>query len=301
MENLNSENTQKHAQLIRPWHYAVGIAVVVIALVAFFVPRMPDKADKENTPQTVTGYSVLDKGDLQFELMAEINGELEKTNLDYSGVQSVRVQQTADLDGDGNQDCLILWWTGGNCNGCEGVDLVYYSQDDNSFHKIEDIVATEVEEWKGKPSLVERRGISIAYYVLEDGHLKKVEDKTADVGKTIWKRSRADLFPVVDEMSEDKELWFDMDGDGEDEMLTFGHDNSHANMYGNNFYLTRISWSNGRTVDSDVLPIAGEEICILEHPTNGLHDFLTDNKLFRWNGSQYEQWHFDGKKLTKES
>ena len=104
---------------------------------------------------------------------------------------------------------------------------------------------------------------------------------------------------MADEASEDKEVWFDIDGDGEDEMLMFSHDCSHANNFGQDMELSRISWSDGHVIERDALPFGGETFVFLNQSTNGMHDMLIDNSaLFRWSGNQYEYWQFDGKKLT---
>lgn len=249
--------------------------------------------------RVVTGYSVLDKGDFLYSLMAEINGDLVETKLDYPEMAGINVEKTADFDGDGNQDCLLSWYTGGNCEDCSGTDLIFYNQEDRTFHRIENITTTDTEEWKGKISLVEQGSTTFKRFVLEDGQLKTVEDKTANVGKIIWKCERKDLFPVEDEDSEDKYAFFDIDGDGEDDTIVFGHDSSHANMYGINMYINKIYWSRLVTSEEYIGLWSGESFSILENTTNGIHDMLIDGGLFRWNGSQYEMWHFDGKKLTK--
>ena len=302
------------------WPYILGICLVVIALAIVFFTKSQDNAgtedeqleqpelvdaveeEEEEIIKTVTAYSVLNRGDYELYLMADINGELVDTKLHYSDIVSLDIVKTADFNGDGNQDCLVCWFTGGNSSECYGTNLVYYSQEDGAFHQIENISAVEVEEWKGKPSLIKQAGISFTRYVLEEGQLKEAESKTADVGETVWKRTREELFPVKDEDSEDVETWFDMDDDGEDEMLVFGHESSHANNWGEDMYLCRIKWNDGeRTVEADALPWPGEDFVILSHTTNDMHDILVSNWLFRWNGSNYERWLYNGKELTPVS
>lgn len=300
------------------WPYILGICLVAIAIaVVVFITKSHDNAGTEDEQleqpesveaveeeeiKTVTAYSVLDRGDYELYLMADINGELVDTKLHYSGIVSLDIVKTADFDGDGNQDCLVSWFTGGNSSECYGTNLVYYSQEDDAFLQIEDISAVEAEEWKGKPSLIKQADISFTRYVLEEGQLKEVEAKTADVGETVWKKTREELFPVKDEDSEEVETWFDMDDDGEDEMLVFGHESSHANNWGEDMYLCRIKWNDGeRIVEADALPWPGEEFVILSHTTNDMHDLLVSNWLFRWNGSKYEKWHYNGKELFPES
>lgn len=230
--------------------------------------------------------------------MAEMNSELVSTGFETTA-NSLEVTETGDFDGDGSLDALIFESQGGTA-GSEQSYLVFYSQDDGTFHTIE-ITVSHTEEWKGKTSFVENAGITFIRYVLENGELVKVEDKTADVGKAIWKRTREELFPVEDEASEDKEVWFDIDDDGEDEMLVFSHDNSHANNFGQNMCLSRISWSDGHIIEGFALPFGGETFVFLNQSTNGMHDMLIDNSaLFRWSGNQYEYWQFDGKKLTSK-
>lgn len=309
-----SEADKAPATSQKYWPYILGLCLVAIAVTAVFIIKSQNSAATEDEPaqsesmdaveeeedviKTVTAYSVLDRGDYEFSLMADVNGELVDTKLPYSGMQTLNVEKTADFNGDGNLDCLVGWFTGGNSAECYGTDLVYYSPEDDTFRKIKNISAFKVEEWNGKASLIKQSGITFTRYVLEDGQLKEVENKTADVGETLWKRTREELFPEKDEVGENVETWFDMDDDGVDEMLEFGHESYPANNWGETMYLGRIKWIDGeRTIEGDALPWSGEVFIILSHTTNGLHDFLVGGWLFRWDGTHYKRYIYDGKEL----
>lgn len=253
----------------------------------------------EETTPTVKAYSVLEKEGMEFELMAEVNGEMVKTGLKWEAVVGMSVEHTADFDGDGSLDAIVFYSDGGSAGG-EYYELAFYNREEGEFQLLDlPFRLSNIEEWKNKKTLVNRSGISMTRYVLEGSELKKVEEKTADVGKTVWLRTRESLFPVADETSEDQETWFDIDGDGEDEMVVFGHDNSHANNWGQDMYINRICWNNGRTLDAYFGLFGGSKFEFLDRMTKGMHDLLVDSTLFRWNGSAYDQMDFSGTEMRK--
>ena len=154
------------------------------------------------------------------------------------------------------------------------------------------------EEWKGRTSIVDKTGISYTRYVLEDLTWKEVERKTADVGRIVWTRTRENLFPDLTTLGEE-EAWFDVDGDGTDDVIVFGHNDSHALDWGKNMSVERMECSGGIKLDGSATGLVyGARFQIVDRSTKGMADFLIDQHLYRWNGSAYVRWTFDGKKFV---
>ena len=108
-----------------------------------------------------------------------------------------------------------------------------------------------MSNWKDRSTVVVRDGLHMERYALENGQLKKVEDKTADVGKRIHAITTESLLLNSSGDYEERETMFDIDDDGEYEILTFSHDTSHPYDFGAAMCLEKIRWSDGKeTADS---------------------------------------------------
>ena len=322
-----SPSRKRRAGGIRPWHYGLVISMLVAVLIAILLPALlKDNIPQDNTSeynnadlninseasdtmstevvkntQVVTGYSISEKGRFTYELTAKMNDKMVKTEISWDQALGVDITETADFDADGNMDAIIVGTNGGSAGG-EFCQLCFYNGDKRVFQSIDIPFAPSLEKWNGRTTLTDRGGLSMTRYVLETGKLKKVEEKQANVGKSIWHRTREGMFPVVNEVSDDQEAWFDLDSDGEDDKIVFGHNDSHALNWGRAMCIQRIECSSGTTLGDNYFGLySGESFTILDHKTNGWHDFIIDDHLFRWNGSgMFERWEFDGKQLRKE-
>lgn len=257
-------------------------------------------SDAVEASAIVTGYSVWEKDNGDFELMAEVNGQQVSTRLIWESALGVSVEHTADFDADGSRDAIVYCNNDGNAGG-EYLMLCFFNKDKGQFEKMNlPCELPSFEEWKGRTSVVDRAGIGFTRYILENQTWKEVEQKTADVGQTVWTRTRENLFPDVETMGEE-ETWFDVDGDGTDDLIVFGHNDSHALNWGQDMYVARIECSSGTKPDDSATGlISGARYQILDRSTKGMADFLIDQCLYRWNGSSYVRWVFDGQKLSPE-
>ena len=77
---------------------------------------------------------------------------------------------------------------------------------------------------------------------------------------------------------------FDMDDDGNLEILEFHANQSHIWGWGTLMSLN-INWNDGRQVETNM---TANKIAILSSKSNGLHDLLFNDKyLCKWNGKEY--------------
>ena len=257
-----------------------------------------DTSDAVETSVVVTAYSVLEKGNMEYDLMAEVNGQQVSTGLVWESALGLSVEHTADFDGDGSLDAIV-YYNNGESTGGEYLLLCFFNKDKEKFEKIDlPCELPSFEEWKGRTSIVDKTGISYTRYVLEDLTWKEVERKTADVGRIVWTRTRENLFPDLTTLGEE-EAWFDVDGDGTDDVIVFGHNDSHALDWGKNMSVERMECSGGIKLDGSATGLVyGARFQIVDRSTKGMADFLIDQHLYRWNGSAYVRWTFDGKKFV---
>jgi hypothetical protein len=255
--------------------------------------------ESENESVRVTGYRTIETED-GCQLLAELGETSEETKIsDYC---QLLVTVTGDFDGNGDMEAVIQESCGGNA-GDNPPYVVYYDKDTQSYHTTESFgLSREVvmERKGGQVLLVQREGIYEARYVF-DGHLLTLkEEKTQDTGQQLkqWECER--LFDTS-QSGPDKELYYDLDGDGTDETLVFSHDTSHAFGWGMCMRFASIGRSNGTFIDDTGL-FPSTKLTVLQPMTNGMHDLLLDEHyLFRWNGSSYEQWVWNGSKLVREN
>lgn len=84
-----------------------------------------------------------------------------------------------------------------------------------------------------------------------------------------------------------RQIYFDINGDGEDEFLVFTSNSSHAGGWGRYVFIEKIYWSDGRVTDHNIG--GGYEITFLTSKTNGVYDILIDDiYLVKWNGNDYK-------------
>ena len=243
----------------------------------------------------VKNYTVVGDEGMQ-QLMADLDEETIFTGISETYVTII---EEFDDDGDGYHEALVCETCGGS--GCpENNYFVYYDKDSKEFKQTDffkHYSQPEKEEWNGKPSYVQRYGLHLDRYVFEDHQLRLVEDKTIGVGASLMRWTRESLFDK--ETNEEKTVRLDMDDDGTEEVLTLSHYTSHVYEEGERMGLGRITWEDGRECSCPRM-YTGRTITILESMTNGMHDVLIgDAYLYRWSGSVYEEWEWDGEKLVK--
>lgn len=256
----------------------------------------------------IIGYDVVTKtteyGDEEDFLMANLsNGCAEETGVSFPGgtpISGLTIEHFGDYDGDEDMEVIVQEHCGGSA-GEEPPYIVYYDKDakaymqTNRFGKWDVVI---VEEKDGKVTFVQRYGIHQDRYVYENHRLKQIEDRTMDVGRKLKTWSRNSVFP--DDAIDDRIVTFDMDNDGVEEYLTLSHNNSR--LYGDGEYigLDGIRWQNGWQSEYPQVYVS-ESITILETMTNGMHDILAGEKyLFRWNGTFYEEWIWNGQDIVKK-
>ncbi len=252
---------------------------------------------------SVTGYSV-DVRDYEAFLRAELNDNLyEETGVSYPTgvVDGLEIINVGDYDGNGDMEALIQEHSGGSV-GDDPPYIVFYDKDSKKYRSTERFNTSwevEVNNEDGKTVFIQRYGIREDVYVFDGESLKQTAERTADTGRVLRAWTRDALFGDAEES---RVVYFDMDGDGTDEAVTLTHGTSHPYMWGQCISLDIIKWSYGATYYcyQSHVPTAAT-IAVLDAKTNGMHDLLNDNTfLYRWNGSQYEEWIWNGRELVKK-
>lgn len=257
----------------------------------------PVITEDDRVQEGVRNYTIEDVDD-QTRLMAELDEEKV-----FAGVENdiVEILHEEDFDGDGYNEVLISESCSGS--GCiPEAYVVYYDKDAKEFkhtNSCESNVGPAIEKQDGKTVIVQKEGLKTIKYVYEDHALKLVGKDIVHVGKILKTFTRAALFPE-DSDGDETTVEADIDGDGTSEILVFGHDTSHACDNGKAMFLDRIQWADGRIINDYFGLFSSPSFAILESSTNGMHDvLLNDAHLFRWNGSKYEEYQWDGSQFIK--
>ena len=147
--------------------------------------------------------------------------------------------------------------------------------------------------------MIQAKGLHKVRYVFDGKELRYVQNTIEGVSKALKKWTCKELYP--DGGIDDRIVKFDIDDDGNMESIVFGHNDSRACGYGRDMFIDKIHWESGRTIGNDYFGLqSASTFSILESMTNGMHDFLLDESwYFRWNGSIYEQWTWDGSMFVK--
>lgn len=216
------------------------------------------------------------------------NGETISTKLD--GYVKLEILDQGDYDGDGLMEAVVYSWGGGNA--ILPPYIVYYDSEEEEFKKAEgfEVLGEEpdikVEQWKGKTSFVNQRGLRLDRYVYEDHMVTLVEQNSLYAGKQNSKVTVKELFGTREE-PEYKTVCIDIDGDGVSEQVTFYHENAPYLNGGKDMVLNRIVWADGREVNEG-LNCSGTSISFLVSTTNGMPDILANEQwLYKWNGEAY--------------
>lgn len=273
-------------------------------LISFYysleAPTTAAEAVDDRPEEGVKNYSVSgDEGEAQ-QLMTELDEEQV-----FTGVENVQISivHEEDFEGDGYNEVLISESCGDEHGCIPEVYIVYYDKDTKEFkqtNRCESYVYPEIEIWNGKTSFVQCYGLRKERYVYENFKLNQVEKVIQHVGHTLKKWTRAELF----EESEDgeKEFSVDIDGDGINEIIIFGHNDSFACGNGRDMFIDNIKWEDGRSLGEEYFGLkSASTFSLLETMTNGMCDLLLDEAyLFRWNGTTYEEWEWNEDKLVRK-
>lgn len=261
-----------------------------------------DNASAQNVsePTKVTGYHEEERGGESI-LMAEFGSASEETGVDYIGP----LVEVTDLDGDGNMDAFVQDGVPGS-SGNYSYSVVCYDESSDKFI-ITDNISTmsdspEIVEWNNRKCILVADGIRIDRYALEASKLQNISTEKGDVGATLVKIPIDRVFSetVHNGEPEEREVTADINGDGINETLVFSHGDARAYALGDYMILERVRWADGSFTDSFESLYAGDTFAFLQNQSNGLPDILVrDLYLFRWNGSAYEQWNWDGTEFKK--
>ena len=256
----------------------------------------PAAAVVEEGETNVTGYEVKQEGE-QWRLYAKYGEKIEDTGLSF--YEDLNVHAVKDFDGDGNVDAVVSEiMSGGNDDSIYHPFIVFYDNESGTFKKTKqmDYYGADpiVEDWNNMCTVCQSEGLRKVRYALKDGELTIVEDWMKSVGNVLHTIKMSELFG--DDENADKVIEIDFDNDGENEKLTFHHGVSHAEYYGAKMNLMGVEWSDGRTLE---MCINADIFKILEETTNGMPDIIADELLWRWNGSEYDYYGWDGNNLVK--
>ena len=198
-----------------------------------------------------------------------------------------------DYDGDGNKECLIQE-DGGGSAGPEPPYIVYYDSEARQYRKTETIdnlgQTPEVVTENGQTSILFRRGIQWVRYVFENHAVRETENDHKDMGEAQMAVTTSMLFRE-DEI-DSKKVECDLDDDGIPEVLTLSHNDSHASNFGKDMMLDNITWGRDQSETSTYM--MGERFVVLKSKTNNVRDLLMDYFYYRWDGTKYVPWMWNG-------
>lgn len=203
----------------------------------------------------------------------------------------INILDQNDYDGDGEKEAFIQEWTGGN--SLPNLYIVYYDKVKRDFCKSygfppkEEVdITTEHED--DKIYIVIKEGILRTRYKYFKHDITIIDSKTTiDISNPIATLSVHDVFgdDRPDEAQENK-LFADIDGDGDEETLTFYRDDSAAFDFGGEMQLNMIGKNDGTLL---VVGVSGDPIVFLHSKTNGMPDIVTSSQwLYKWDGDDYK-------------
>ena len=234
----------------------------------------------------VEGYKVTGKAeDLNLRLCVNVDGRLVRTDIG-DGLYILNVLDEHDYDGDGRNECLLYGSMGGSAP--YGYSVAYY---DSATGKIEEAEFDSNEEptaviQNGEWYFTIKEGINTTKYVFDNGKLNKVEDNRKIISKPLKTYTFKGVFGMeeIDEQEKNCQALFDMDDDGNEDVLGFYSNQSHMWGWGTAMSLI-ICLYDDRLVEINV---TANKIAILSSKSNGLHDLLFNDKyLCKWNGKEY--------------
>lgn len=248
-------------------------------------------SETEEAAATATAFRVDDE-----KLIATVDGEERTVDLDFGNINLIGVK---DLDGDGSIEAVICRFMS-SING-EPVDcplVVYYDAESDELKLTDNMKLTCEPTFEGADGgiiMKQHEGLMTILYAFESGRLVVKQEEFKDFGTV---NSKVDIYEVFGEGEEgEKSMAFDIldDGDNEEESLKFVRE-TMGYYHGLKMTLLSVERADGQTVEPD---ISAETFKFLKEKTNGMPDIIGDNYLYRWNGTGYDRWEWDGKNIVK--
>lgn len=262
-----------------------------------------NQAEEEEDASNVTGYRIEEQDNEQV-LVAEFGTASEYTDARMAGLV---LHGVADFDGDGNMDAFVQDGFPGS-SGVYCYSVVYYDKTSEKFKTTEDNITTmsdspAIVDWEDRKCIVVSDGIKIERYGLEPPKLKVIKTEKGDVGSIVVQIPIDKVFDMIDHSVEyeEREISADVNGDGVDETILFSHGDARVYALGDFMGLERIRWADGSFTE-ECGDLYGDKFAFLQNKTNGLPDILVSGVyLYRWSGSTYEQWKWNGTEFLKNS
>lgn len=294
---------------------------LMVVLSALVVSCSPTNADKASTADDSTSVAMDDtvqvddsvevrKPVIRYavekwkdgkRLVAKVDGKRVNTGVGMEEFfYSITLIDQHDYNNDGYTDALVWDHAGGN-RVCEPFFVTYnprtakfeIKNDDNNGNGFEDAICDPKgiaeQQPNGEWHLLLKVGDmrTDTYLIRPTFTVKKIKESTT-AGKKLATFSRKQLFGI-DEESEGKSVHCDINGDGVDEEIIFGHDGSHASDWGKAMYIITVGGypiGDGEYTYNQ----SGYTFSLLQNKTNGMCDLLIDNStLYKFNGKMYVQ------------
>ena len=232
-------------------------------------------------------------------LIATIDGEDREVDLDFGNIKLFGVK---DLDGDGSMEAVISHFMT-SING-EPVDcplVVYYDAENDKLKQTDEMKLTYESEptfegSDGSIIMVQHEGLKTIRYAFEDKKLVVKKEEFKNYGTVNGTIKLEDLFTFGEDAEKSITADFFTDDDGSVATLTFSYE-GNGYYHGLKMQLYKYEFDDGRDLRST---IDAETFKILKEHTNGMPDIIGDNYLYRWNGSNYESYGWDGNNLVRE-
>ena len=220
---------------------------------------------------------------ISHELLGLVDGKKCKIDLP-AGVECIGIVKQLDFDEDGLPDVLMENISACGGNGAANSFFFVSYKGNGSFQTTKEFGYSWkeplIEKWDDRTSVVVENDDAVKErYILKDGKAVLVETmkKTALVA---LKEIRATAFKDPDEV---KELCFDLDGDGKDDIITCKYWERWETIL-----VSSIVFSSGIIVND--ISDGCERLGVLASKTNKVHDLVCgDDLILRWNGKTYKE------------
>lgn len=294
---LEDNDIRKIVMALRPssgdtesqvWYYFPSVAPD--RFIEFRYSFSPSAADVPEGQSSVSEYRV--DGET---LIATIAGEDRELKLELGNTELYGYK---DLDGDGSMEAVVSHFMS-SANG-EPVDcpyVVYYDAETDQLKKTDEMALTCKPTFEGdgdKIVIVQREGLRMVSYSYEAGKLKTEKDQVKSFGNVLSTVEMSNVFADAEYGEKSVSLNFD-DEDNDEETLTFSREEG-GYYHGLKMTLQSVSFASG---ESKSINITADKFQILKETTNDMPDIIGDNYLYRWDGSRYEEYMWDGTNLVK--
>ena len=253
-----------------------------------------NEQNDENTAQTTEireqteeqngiSYELVKGGDYMFsaELFGLVEGKKHKIDIP---AECIRIVKSLDFDEDGFPDVLMENISACGGNGAANSFFFVSYKGNGGFQITKEFGYSWneplIEKWDDKTSVVvENDDATKERYILQDGKAVLVES-TKKTELVALKEIKATDFEDPDDV---KELRFDLDGDGKDDIITC----TFWERWGI-IQVANITFSSGIVVTD--FSDGCERIGVLATKTNKIHDLVCgDDLILRWDGKTYKE------------